>query len=160
MKGDVILSLEPKTWALSPLDQFPYLYNLKRHLLLVAYFLRRTLVPCNFAPARHLDAPDPGAEAAPTPETQVPVACSASEAARLELPVLDTHLTIPPSLFWRNSPSSSFFTTCHPHSPPPWGACVPGSSRVTSCGAVPVLVRLFGRGKPRAARHHSFLHSV
>ena len=93
MKGDVILSLEPKTWALSPLDQFPYLYNLKRHLLLVAYFLRRTLVPCNFAPARHLDAPDPGAEAAPTPETQVPVACSASEAARLELPVLDTHLT-------------------------------------------------------------------
>ena len=95
MKGDVILSLEPKTWALSPLDQFPYLYNLKRHLLLVAYFLRRTLVPCNFAPARHLDAPDPGAEAAPTPETEVPVACSASEAARLELPVLDTHLTIP-----------------------------------------------------------------
>ena len=37
--------------------------------------------------------PDPGAEAAPTPETEVPVACSASEAARLELPVLDTHLT-------------------------------------------------------------------
>ena len=59
MKGDVILSLEPKTWALSPLDQFPYLYNLKRHLLLVAYFLRRPLVPCNFAPARHLDAPCP-----------------------------------------------------------------------------------------------------
>ena len=85
MKGDVILSLEPKTWALSPLDQFPYLYNLKRHLLLVAYFLRRTLVPCNFAPARHLDAPDPGAEAAPTPETEVPVACSASEAASLDL---------------------------------------------------------------------------
>ena len=95
MKGDVILSLEPKTWALSPLDQFPYLYNLKRHLLLVAYFLRRPLCPLQFRPGPPPGCalPDPGAEAAPTPETEVPVACSASEAARLELPVLDTHLT-------------------------------------------------------------------
>ena len=105
MKGDVILSLEPKTWALSPLDQFPYLYNLKRHLLLVAYFLRRTPCPLQFRPGPPPGCalPDPGAEAAPTPETEVPVACSASEAARLELPVLDTHLTTTLPLL-RNSP--------------------------------------------------------
>ena len=125
MKGDVILFLEPKTWALSPLDQFPYLYNLKRHLLLVAYFLRRPPCPLQFRPGPPPGCalPDPGAEAAPTPETEVPVACSASEAARLELPVLDTHLTIPPSLFWGNFPL--FFLLHHlPSAFPPTLGCM------------------------------------